>query len=154
MKKFAIALALIAMFSSTSSAGVLGNNTGCGVGTLLFESTGNGNGGWLLQTLAEWTNMTLSGTFSMTTGTVNCQGNINKVVGLDEVYEFVTANMDNLAKDAAMGSGESLNSLAAMLNVSDVDAFGATLQANFSEIFPNSDVESIAVVNKIIAINS
>ena len=88
----------------------------------------------------------------MTTGTINCEGNINKAVSI-EVYEFVTANMDNLAKDIAMGHGDTINSLGSMLAVKDVNAFGSKLQANFSEIFPNSEVQSDSVANKIIALS-
>ena len=88
----------------------------------------------------------------MTTGTINCAGNINKAVST-EVYEFVTANMDNLAKDIAMGHGDTINSLGSMLAVKDVNAFGSKLQANFSDIFPNSEVQSDSVANKIIALS-
>ena len=123
-----------------------------GIGTLLFESVGKPNGGWLLQITAAWTNNALSNTFSMTTGTINCEGNINKAVSI-EVYEFVTANMDNLAKDIAMGHGDTINSLGSMLAVKDVNAFGSKLQANFSEIFPNAEVQSDSVANKIIALS-
>ena len=88
----------------------------------------------------------------MTTGTINCDGRINKAVSI-EVYEFVTANMDNLAKDIAMGHGDTINSLGSMLAVSDVDAFASKLQANFSDIFPNAEVQSDSVANKIIALS-
>lgn len=156
MRKFLV-LALVCAFASVSShamAGKLHDNVGCGVGTLLFESAGQSNGGWLLQMLASWTNGSLSNTFSITTGTVGCKGHINSVVGLEKAYEFVTANMDNLAKDAAVGSGETINSLAALLEVSDVAAFGENIQEHFAEIFPSADVQSAEVLVKIVEINS
>lgn len=152
MKKFLLVLVVFSMMTSLAQAGALRNNVGCGLGTLLFETVGKPNGGWLLQMTASWTNATLSNTFSMTTGTINCSGQINKVVSV-EVYEFVTANMDNLAKDIAMGKGDTINSLGSMLKVSDVDAFASRLQANFSEIFPSADVQSDSVANKIIALS-
>ena len=152
MKKAFLVLLIVSMMAPVAFAGAVRNNVGCGLGTLLFESVGKPNGGWLLQMTASWTNATLSNTFSMTTGTINCAGNINKAVSI-EVYEFVTANMDNLAKDIAMGHGDTINSLGTMLAVKDVDAFASKLQANFSDIFPNAEVQSDSVANKIIALS-
>ena len=152
MKKAFLVLLVISMMAPAAFAGAVRNNVGCGLGTLLFESVGKPNGGWLLQMTASWTNATLSNTFSMTTGTINCAGNINKAVSI-EVYEVVTANMDNLAKEIAMGQGDTINSLGTMLAVKDVDAFAGRWQANFSDIFPNADVQSDAVANKIIALS-
>lgn len=152
MKKVFLVLLIVSIMAPAAFAGAVRNNTGCGIGTLLFESIGKPNGGWLLQMTASWTNSTLSNTFSMTTGTINCQGSINKVVST-EVYEFVTDNMDNLAKDIAMGHGDTINSLGTMLAVKDIDAFANKLQANFSDIFPNADVQSDSVANKIVALS-
>lgn len=61
--------------------------------------------------------------------------------------------MDNLAKDIAMGHGDTINSLGTMLAVKDIDAFANKLQANFSDIFPNADVQSDSVANKIVALS-
>ncbi len=152
MKKVFLVLFIVYIMAPAAFAGTLRNNAGCGIGTLLFETVGKPNGGWLLQMTASWTNSTLSNTFSMTTGTVGCQGKINKVVST-EVYEFVTDNMDNLAKDIAMGHGDTINSLGTMLAVKDIDAFANKLQANFSDIFPNADVQSDSVANKIVALS-
>lgn len=152
MKKVFLVLLIVCIMAPAAFAGTLRNNAGCGIGTLLFETVGKPNGGWLLQMTASWTNSTLSNTFSMTTGTVGCQGEINKVVST-EVYEFVTDNMDNLAKDIAMGHGDTINSLGTMLAVKDIDAFANKLQANFSDIFPNADVQSDSVANKIVALS-
>ncbi len=140
------------MMVPVAYAGVLKNNVGCGIGTLLFESVGRPNGGWILQITANWTNSTLSNTFSMTTGTINCGGHINKAVSI-EVYEFVTANMDDLAKDIAMGHGDTINSLGTMLAVNDVDAFANKLQVNLSDIFSNAEVLSDTVATKIVALS-
>ena len=40
-----------------------------------------------------------------------------------------------------------------MLAVKDIDAFANKLQANFSDIFPNADVQSDSVANKIVALS-
>lgn len=152
MKKVFIVFMLLLVAAPASFAGVLRNNVGCGVGTLIFETVGRPNAGWILQLTASWTNGALSNTFSMTTGTVNCQGTIHDVVST-EVYEFVTANMDNLARDIAMGQGDTIDSLGKMLAVEDVDAFGSVLQANFGDIFPDADVQSDYVANKIVSLS-
>lgn len=156
MKKLLI-IAVCGIFLATASdsfAGKLRDNVGCGVGTILFESTGHANGGWLLQMTASWTNGTLSNTLSITTGTVGCRGRINDAVQYEKAYEFVTANMDNLAKDAAVGTGETLTSLANLLEVTDVATFSENIQNNFSEIFHSANVESDEVLMKIIEVNS
>ena len=153
MKKILLVFVIFSMMTSFAfAAGAVRNNAGCGVGTMLMETVGKPNGGWVLQTTALWTNVILSNTFTMSTGTMNCKGHINKAVS-NEVYEFVTANMDNLAKDIAMGQGETINSLGTMLAVNDVDAFATRLQANFGEIFPNADVQSDSVANKIVKLS-
>lgn len=152
MKKFLLVIVVFSMMTSLAFAGTVRNNAGCGVGTLLMETVGKPNGGWILQTTAFSTNGILSNTFTMSTGTMNCRGNINKAVSI-EVYEFITANMDNLAKDIAMGQGDTINSLGSMLAVSDVDAFASRLQSNFGEIFPSANVQSDSVANKIIALS-
>lgn len=151
-KMIAIAMFVALSASSAMAAGALRNNVGCGVGTLIFESVGMSNSGWLLQAIASLTNSTFTSSFTMTTGTINCKGNINKVVSA-EVYEFITANLDDVARDAAMGQGATIDSLAVMLDVQDKDAFGAALQSNFSAIFPNANVESADVANKIVALS-
>lgn len=153
MKKLLVVVMFVVLTSPAAmAAGALRNNVGCGIGTLLFESVGQGNSGWLLQAIASMTNSTFTSSFTMTTGTINCAGNINKVVST-EVYEFINANMDDLARDVAMGNGATIDSLAAMLEISDKDAFSASLQANFSTIFPSADVESAEVANKIVSLS-
>ncbi len=149
MKKLLLAISLVAIMAAPAFANY-NHNLGCGVGTLVFESTmKSGTNGWLIQTLANFTNASLSGQFSITTGTVGCIGNINHVVSA-EVYEFVNTNMDSLAKDIAQGNGETLSTLASMLEVADVDAYSSTLQANFAYIFPTADVQSADVANKVV----
>ena len=153
MKKLIIFTMFMALSATGAfAAGALKNNVGCGIGTLLFENIGQADGGWLLQSTAGYTNALFSASFSMTTGTVNCSGRINKVVSV-EVYEFVNANMDDLARDTAMGGGATIDSLAAMLNVQNKETFAATLQANFASIFPNADVESSHVANTIVSLS-
>ena len=62
--------------------------------------------------------------------------------------------MDNLAKDIAMGQGESLETLAELMSI-PAESRGATyakLQSNFSNIFTSENIEAADVVDNIIAI--
>ena len=62
--------------------------------------------------------------------------------------------MDDFAKDVAMGEGETINSVAALLQVEDTTKFATLLQENFVVIFPNGDVTADQVVVKIVELNS
>jgi hypothetical protein len=62
--------------------------------------------------------------------------------------------MDNLIRDISMGHGETINALASIMEVADVDAFGSKLQKNFAVIFPSANVESAFVADAITIINT
>ncbi len=151
MKKLLLAVAILAV-SVSAQASALTNNVGaCGLGNIIWNDAAKlGDKGWLIQTMALTTNMWFFNQgFSITTGTMGCSGSLNKVVDAD-VVDFVSGNMDSLAKDIAKGSGETIETLATMLEVADVDAYGATLQANFAYIYPTSDVQSSDVASKVV----
>ncbi len=155
MKKL-LSLVLLTVFCmpTLAQAGKLRDNVGCGLGTLLFESVGKQDGGWLLQWIASSTNGSFYSAFSMTTGTVGCRGSISEVVKYEEVEIFIAENMDDFAKDVAMGQGETLNSVATLLQITDTEKFASLLQDNFVVIFPNSDVTADQVIVKIVELNS
>ena len=122
---------------------------GCGLGSMVF-----GNEQGPVQVLAATTNGTFgSQTFGITTGTSNC-AKAAKFAGAERLNEFVVANMDNLAKDIAMGHGESLDTLAELIGISADQRASvySRLQANFSSIFTSEKVESADVVDNIISV--
>ena len=122
---------------------------GCGLGSMVF-----GNEQGPVQVLAATTNGTFgSQTFGITTGTSNC-AKAAKFAGTERLNEFVAASMDNLAKDIAMGHGESLDTLAELIGISadQRPSIYAKLQANFSSIFTSEKVESAEVVDNIISV--
>ena len=51
--------------------------------------------------------------------------------------------------DISAGQGETLNTLASLMNVENSSAFKANLQANFSEIYSNDNVTSAQVIDAI-----
>jgi hypothetical protein len=69
----------------------------------------------------------------------------------DRLNEFVIANMDNLAKDIAMGQGESLDTLAELMEVPSDSRpqLYAKLQMNFSDIYTSDAIDAAGVVDNI-----
>ncbi len=133
-----------------ASAALAGGNTGCGIGTMIFGE----NPGLVLQVLAVTTNGTCANqTFGITTGTLGCD-RPSAIVQNDKLNDFVLANMDSLSKEISAGKGETVASLAELLKVetADRDAFYGKLQANFSKIFPTSDVTYSHVVDAIVEV--
>jgi len=92
-------------------------------------------------------------TFGITTGTSECKAP-SKVADNGILKEFVVANMDNLAKDIAMGQGESLTTLAELMGIAKDSrtAVYAKLQSNFSNIFTSENVDAAHVVDNIITV--
>ena len=113
------------------------NNSGCGLGTTLFKGqTGTGS-----QSLAVTTNGTSSNqTFGITSGTSGCAKD-GVVDPPQEAAAFTGANLGNLARDAARGEGESLESLAELMGIEEQDkqVFFQTTQRNFSTIFASEN---------------
>ena len=73
------------------------------------------------------------------------------IVSREHLEIFVAENMDNLAKDIAMGQGESLDTLAELMEVpsdSRPQLF-AKLQTNFSDIYTSDAIDAAGVVDNI-----
>src|SRR5512143_1583431 len=103
-KAVVIAVAVSFMLAATAFAGTAQQNTGCGLGTLLFKN--NADNSTILQTFQATTNGIYGNqTFGVTTGTSDCVQPKN-FVSNQQLNEFMVANMDNLARDIAQGRGE------------------------------------------------
>ncbi|HBR18156.1 MAG: hypothetical protein A3G39_02615 [Deltaproteobacteria bacterium RIFCSPLOWO2_12_FULL_43_16] len=155
MKKVLVGIVVASMMfaGSAFAAGEFRQNTGCGLGTAAlgkaaFADTLIGN---LVVTFLNG----ISGnqTFGITTGTSECKAP-SKVADNGILKEFVVANMDNLAKDIAMGQGESLTTLAELMGIAKDSrtAVYAKLQSNFSNIFTSENVDAAHVVDNIITV--
>lgn len=157
MKRILGIIALTLIFASTSFAagmGVAHTNTGCGLGTMLFKD--NANDSSLLQAFQATTNGTSGNqTFGISSGTSECK-QPEKFVQNERLNEFVYANLDTLAKDIAQGRGESLQTLAELMQIPPEkrEAFYRNLQTHFAEIFPRGDVEYAQVVDTIVQLSS
>jgi hypothetical protein len=138
---------LFFMVSGIAFAGSPRENCGCGLGTLLFD----GKGGMAQQILAATTNGMLgTQTLGISSGTLGC--NLpSRWISNDQLNNFIAENMDNLAKDAAMGHGEYVDTLAELMNVpsSNRIGFSQMLQENFSNIFTEESVSHVEVIENI-----
>jgi len=130
----AVAAALVAAPLMSHAAG---DNVGaCGPGSRLFE----GQSGIAPQVLAVTTNQFAGiNTFAMSSGTSGCSQD-GKVSSNWKTAQFIDGNKDRLARDLSRGSGESLDSLAQLLGVTEQDkaAFVRTARDNMARIFPSA----------------
>ena len=136
------------MASGISFAGETRENCGCGLGTLLFD---DGADGLVQQVLAATINGSFgTQTFGISSGTLGCNLPL-KYVSNESLNRFVADNMDNLAKDAAMGQGEYVDALAEIMDVpgSERVEFSQMLQENFSNIFTDGSVSHVEVIENI-----
>ena len=149
---------IIAAILTLSPIGVVlaaSNNVGCGVGSIIFK----GQSGVAPQVLAATTNGTLGNqTFGISSGTLGCDrdGVVDTPV---KVSMFIDTNLDKLARDMAVGKGETLESLASLIGVQDADkaAFFATTKSHFAEIIPSANANTQEVIdglNHVLAANS
>jgi len=143
MKKLLVSLAAVAALSAVAFASP-NNQTGCGLGSVLIKD----NSSAVMLALQATTNGTSGNqTFGITSGTSGCKR--TKFVMNERAAEFVASNMDILAKEIAVGHGESLDTLDELLNVQDKVAFNATLQANYNKIYSSKSVEMADVLDNI-----
>jgi len=121
------------------------NNIGtCGWGSKLFD----GQSGVAPQVLAVTTNGTSGNqTFAITTGTSGCTQD-GVVRSTWKTAMFIDGNKDRLARDMSIGNGETLDSLAHLIGVSEQDraAFSRAMQANVSVIFPSGSTTDDSMI--------
>jgi hypothetical protein len=126
---------------------------GCGLGSLIFGNTPDR----VSQVVAVTTNGTsYNQYFALSSGTSNCPSP-TQTASRERLNEFVVANFDSLAKEIAMGHGESLDTLAELMGISadKKQEVYAKFQSNFSKIFPSTHVQAAEVISNIVtALNS
>ena len=66
-----------------------------------------------------------------------------------QLEQFASSNSDQLAKEIAVGHGETLNTLATLMKIEDKATFSAKLQANYSNIYTSKNITSQDVLNNI-----
>lgn len=146
MKKLLGSLFVVSAISTSLFAGA-NTQTGCGLGTLIIKNPDSA----ILYALQATTNSTFGNqTFGITTGTLNCQE--ARLVHNEKAINFVNANLDALSNEAALGTGEHLDTLAELLEVSDVESFKANLRANYLAVYNSSNVVGSEVLDKVSAL--
>src|SRR6186713_3188679 len=113
-------------------------DVGCGWGTMAFK----GQTGTAAKVLAATTNSILGNqTFGIRSGTAGCKRG-GTVTAEARLNMYASANIDQLASEMAAGQGESLDTLAQLIGVTDADkpAFFALTQTHFGALFPGDQV--------------
>ena len=132
---FGLALAVALALPGAARAD---NNIGCGLGTQLWE----GKSDTFLQLLGATTNGSFgTQTFGISSNTLGCKS--GQVIRVEHrVNMFAGSNIDRLARDMAVGDGESLATLAALMEIdaNDRAAFYRLTQKEFARIFPSDEV--------------
>jgi len=147
MKKY-LFISLLAAIATSAYAD--NNNVGCGWGSMVFD----GKSDKPSQVLAATTNGTFGNqTFGITSGTAGCAKSAT-VKSYAAVSTFMTANVDKLAHDMSVGKGESLDTLAALIGMSNEDkaVFSQIVKANFTAIFPTTTTTSEQALQSISAL--
>ncbi len=154
MKKIILSAVVTLLFASVSFAASAKQNTGCGLGTVLWKDRADSS--IMSQTLQATTNGSFGNqTFGITSGTLECSEPA-KIASNERLKEFVVANMDNLAKDIAAGQGESLNTFNELLQVpaDQRPEFNAKLQKSFGSIFTHDKIAYADVMNNVVAVTA
>lgn len=135
MRKAVVAVSLSIVSSLSFAAGE--NNVGsCGWGTKIFT----GQSGVMPQAFAGITNGTFGNqTFAVSSGTSGCTQD-GTVSSSWQTAAFIDGNKEKLARDLSRGSGESLDSLVALLGVQQQDRarFVQVARDNLDRIFPSA----------------
>lgn len=147
-----ITLGVILALAPVSMAMAASNNVGCGIGSTIFK----GKSGIAPQVMAATTNGTLGNqTFGISSGTLGCA--TDGVVDVPaKMSMFIDTNMDKLAQDMSVGSGETLSSLADLIGMEDAAKarFFSLTKAHFGEIISSESVTAqdvIAALNRLLA---
>lgn len=128
-----------AMFASASSQAL--DSSGCGLGSMAWR----GQSGILPQVAAVTTNTSASQTLGITFGTSGCDPNGRVTGGTQKmILAFMENNLEQFAIDAAAGQGETLTTLAGIMNV-DEDVVASKSYQNFALLFPNENVDAVDV---------
>ncbi len=150
MKKILLASVFGGMMMFSAGANAV-DSTGCGLGSMAWR----GQSGRVPQILAATTNGLFgTQTFGITFGTSGCDPNGRITGGTQKmVLAFLENNMEQYAMDAARGQGETIDTLAGIMNV-DSEKLGEVSKQNFAFLFPDQDVQAVDVTLNLFTIMS
>lgn len=143
MKKVLISIAAVAALATAGFATV-NSQTGCGLGSQIIRDDSSA----VMLALQATTNGILGNqTFGVTSGTSGCHK--ARLVMNERAAEFVASNMDQLSREIAIGQGESVSTLAELLNVQDKAEFASALQANYNAIYTSEKADMATVLDNV-----
>jgi len=145
----AVFLAAVLIMAPMSAAKA-DNDVGCGVGTEIWK----GKSGLPFKLMASFTNGFTFQSISITFGLLNCSDGSGPVTASAQTRHFAAISFDNIARDAAMGGGESLDTLAALLEIDEMDrpALAGLAQSHFDELFPSDRVTSNEMLETLVGL--
>lgn len=120
----------------------------CGIGSYLLPSYS-----WFSSAPASATNVS-SSVFAPTSTVQNmsqCKGPKKIVENKPEIFNFAKNNLDQLSLDISRGDGETLNALATLLEIPQLERnlWKTSLKNDFSLIFPAPNVDVAYVLDQI-----
>ena len=145
MNKILVASLMLGAAVMLSTPAQAIDSTGCGLGSMAWR----GQSGIGPQVLAATTNGIFgTQTFGITFGTSGCDPNGRITGGTQKmVLAFLENNLEQFAMDAAAGEGETLTTLAGIMDMNEADVAAKTYQ-NFAVLFPNENVDAVDVTLK------
>ena len=147
MKKLYLSSLLIAGALALASNASAIDSTGCGLGSMAWR----GQSGIGPQVLAATTNGSFgTQTFGITFGTSGCDPNGRVTGGTGRMMlAFLENNMEQYALDAAAGHGETIVTMAGILNM-DSEKLGEMSKQNFATLFPNENVDAVELTLNVL----
>lgn len=148
MKKIVFSLAAAGALALASNAQAV-DSTGCGLGSMAWR----GQSGIAPQVLAATTNGLFgTQTFGITFGTSGCDPNGRITGGTGRMaLAFMENNMEQYAMDAAAGRGETIETLAGILNM-DSEKLGEISKQNFAYMFNDQNADALSVTLKLLEV--
>ncbi len=147
MRSLILSAAILAGSVVSAQAATVAENTGAGLGTVIFKD----HDGLASHVLAATTNyILLNQSFAITFGTWGAE-KPEGFFGAAAQVEFIENNMDVLALEIAAGKGETLDALCELMALEGDARVSAKskLQANFSSIYANDEVTGLEVAQGI-----
>ena len=147
-----VAACILPLLAVVPVASMADTGPGCGFGQQIFA----GQTGLASHVMAATTNGSSSNQlFGLTFDSLGCDGE-SVITAAFQRDVFVAGNFDNIARDAAQGGGEHLESLAVLMQMPAEDAalFYAMTQSRYQELFgqPVSDhSEWLARLDNVLA---
>jgi len=145
IKKASVVLAPLCLLFSSGT--IADSGPGCGLGQQVFS----GQSGLFAHVLAATTNGSSSNQlFGLSFDSLGCDGE-TVITASYQRDVFVASNFDNIARDAAQGGGDHLESLAQLMNVHEADTarFFEVAQVNYNNLFDDGATQHEVWLDKL-----